>query len=164
MDISDLPDHPDCDPAADPDWDGGTYSPDVLVLDDQVSLLRTWRHLVGAHDAHRRHGLWLLLIDEDDHPMAGVLEVEGCVDLPEPDQLDSMVAMLRDVLDDGAPGGRVAMLRARPGTHPVDAEDRRFAAGLLAACRRGGLPADLVHLATSDRVVPLPPDDLPMSA
>ncbi len=92
MDISDLPDHPDCDPAADPDWDGGTYSPDTLVLDDQVSLLRTWRHLVGAHDAHRRHGLWLLLIDEDDHPMAGVLEVEGCVDLPEPDQLDSMVA------------------------------------------------------------------------
>ena len=85
MDISDLPDHPDCDPAADPDWDGGTYSPDTLVLDDQVSLLRTWRHLVGAHDAHRRHGLWLLLIDEDDHPMAGVLEVEGCVDLPEPD-------------------------------------------------------------------------------
>ena len=103
MDISDLPDHPDCDPAADPDWDGGTYSPDVLVLDDQVSLLRTWRHLVGAHDAHRRHGLWLLLIDEDDHPMAGVLEVEGCVDLPEPDQLDSMVAMLRGVLDDAAP-------------------------------------------------------------
>ncbi len=99
MDISDLPDHPDCDPAADPDWDGGTYSPDTLVLDDQVSLLRTWRHLVGAHDAHRRHGLWLLLIDEDDHPMAGVLEVEGCVDLPEPDQLDSMVAMLRGVLD-----------------------------------------------------------------
>lgn len=166
MDISDLPDHPDCDPAADPDWavGDGTYSPDVLVLDDQVSLLRTWRHLVGSRDAHRGHGLWLLLIDEDDHPMAGVLEVEHCVDLPDPDQLDSMVAMLRGVLDDAAPDGRVAMLRSRPGTHPVDAEDRRFAAGLLAACRRGGLATDLVHLATADRVVPLPPDDLPMSA
>ncbi len=164
MDISDLPDHPDCDPAADPDWAGRPYDPDTLVLDDQVSLLRTWRHLVGAHDEHRGHGLWLMLIDEDDHPMAGVLEVEGCVELPEPDQLDSMVAMLRGVLDDAALDGRVAMLRSRPGRHPVDAEDRRFAAGLLAACRRGGLATDLVHLATADRVVPLPPDDLALSA
>ena len=111
MDISDLPDHPDCDPAADPDWVVGdsTYSPDVLVLDDQVSLLRTWRHLVGSRDAHRGHGLWLLLIDEDDHPMAGVLEVEHCVDLPDPDQLDSMVAMLRVVSD---PDAAAAMGRA----------------------------------------------------
>ncbi len=167
MDISDLPDHPDCDPAADPDWADGRdrrEGPDRLVLDDQVSLMRAWRHLVGPHDPHRGHGVWLMLIDEDDRPMAGLLEVEHCVDLPEPDQLDSMVAMLRAVLDDEAPGGRVAMLRSRPGTHPVDAEDRRFAAGLLAACRRGGLPADLVHLATADRVVPMPPDDLPVSA
>ena len=43
----------------------------------EISLLRTWRHLVGAHDEHRGHGLWLMLIDEDDHPMAGVLEVEA---------------------------------------------------------------------------------------
>ena len=158
MDISDLPDHPDCDPAADPD------GPDRLVLDDQVSLLRAWRHLVGPRDAHRGHSVWLMLIDEHDHPMAGVLEIEHCVDLPEPEQLDSMIAMLRDLLDDVAPGGRVALLRSRPGTHPVDAEDRRFVGALLAACRRGGLPADLVHLATADRVVPVPPDDLPATA
>ena len=158
MDISDLPDHPDCDPAAAPD------GPDRLVLDDQVSLLRAWRHLVGPRDAHRGHSVWLMLIDEHDHPMAGVLEIEHCVDLPEPEQLDSMIAMLRDLLDDVAPGGRVALLRSRPGTHPVDAEDRRFVGGLLAACRRGGLPADLVHLATADRVVPVPPDDLPATA
>ena len=124
MDISDLPDHPDCDPAADPDWADGRdrrEGPDRLVLDDQVSLMRAWRHLVGPHDPHRGHGVWLMLIDEDDRPMAGLLEVEHCVDLPEPDQLDSMVAMLRAVLDDEAPGGRVAMLRSRPGTHPVAA-------------------------------------------
>lgn len=133
---------------------------DSLVLDDQSTQLRAWRLLVRPL-GFDSPGLWLMLIDEHDHPLPGIVEVTECDDLPAPEELDGMAAMLRGLLDDLAPQGRVAMLRSRPGNTPPDDEDRRWAAALLAACRRGGVPTDLVHLATDERIVPLPPDDLP---
>lgn len=150
MDFSDLidPDHHDLDHL------------DTVVVDDQVRLLRTWRHLL-ERERLTRHSLWLLLIDEHDHPMPGLVELEGCPEQPDPGELDSLVVMLRTLLDDLSPGGRVAVARSRPGSHPVDATDRRWAAEIRAACRRGGLPSDLVHLALPERIVPLPLDDLP---
>lgn len=154
MDFSDLID-PDDPPALD--------HPDTVVVEDQVTLLRTWRQLL-AREQLTRHSLWLLLIDEHDHPLPGLVELEGCPEQPEPGELDSLAHMLRTLLDDVAPGGRVAVARSRPGSHPVDATDRRWAAEIHAACRRGSVPTDLVHLATPERVVPLPLDDLPVTA
>lgn len=159
MDFSDLID-PD---GNDPDPLDPLDPSDLVVVDDQVRLLRTWRHLL-ERERLDRHSLWLMLIDEHDHPIPGLVELEGCPEQPVASELDSLVVMLRTLLDDLAPGGRVAVARSRPGTHPVDAADRRWAAEIHAACRRGGVPSDLVHLATRDRVVPLPPDDLPATA
>lgn len=133
---------------------------DSLVLDDQVTQLRAWRLLVRPL-GFDSPGLWLMLIDEHDHPLPGIVEVTDCGDLPTPEELDGMAAMLRGLLDDLAPAGRVAMLRSRPGDTPPDETDRTWAAALVAACRRGGVPTDLVHLATDRRLVPLPFDDLP---
>lgn len=159
MDFSDLID-PD---GNDPDPLDPLDPSDLVVVDDQVRLLRTWRHLL-ERERLDRHSLWLLLIDEHDHPMPGLVELGGCPEQPVASELDSLVAMLRTLLDDLAPGGRVAVARSRPGAHPVDATDRRWAAEIQAACRRGGVPSDLVHLAAPDRVVPLPLDDLPATA
>ena len=151
MDFSDLIDPDPLDPS------------ELVVVDDQVRLLRTWRHLL-ERERLDRPSLWLMLIDEHDHPMPGLVEFEGCPEQPVAGTLDSLVVMLRTLLDDLAPGGRVAVARSRPGTHPVDATDRRWAAEINAAFRRGGVPSDLVHLATPDRIVPLPLDDLPATA
>lgn len=156
MDYSDL-----IDPS--PDDRPGDAPPDrldALVVDDQVTLLRTWRHLL-ARERLTQHSLWLLLIDGHDHPLPGLVELEGCPEEPVAGELDSLVHMLRHLLDDLSPDGRVAVARSRPGAHPVDATDRRWAAEIQAACRRGGIHCDLVHLATPERIVPLPLDDLP---
>lgn len=155
MDFSDL-----IDDEHDPDDQTTLDHLDTVVVDDQARLLRTWRHLL-ERERLTRHSLWLLLIDEHDHPMPGLVELEGCPEQPDPGELDSLVVMLRTLLDDLSPGGRVAVARSRPGSHPVDATDRRWAAEIHAACRRGGLPSDLVHLALPERIVPLPLDDLP---
>lgn len=162
MDFSDLVDPDPHDPDTLDPLDPLDPS-DLVVVDDQVRLLRTWRHLLEREQLDR-HSLWLLLIDEHDHPVPGLVELEGCPEEPDPRELDSLVHMLRHLLDDLAPDGRVAVARSRPGSHPVDATDRRWAAEVQAACRRGGVPTDLVHLATPDRVVPLPLDDLPATA
>lgn len=156
MDFSDYLDHGYDDPPA-------LDHLDTVVVDDQVRLLRTWRHLL-ERERLTRPSLWLLLIDEHDHPLPGLVELEGCPEQPEPAELDSLVVMLRTLLDDLAPGGRVAVARSRPGSHPVDATDRLWAAEIHAACRRGGVPSDLVHLAIPERIVPLPLDDLPATA
>ena len=159
MDFSDLIDDHD----HDPDDPQPLDHLDTVVVDDQVRLLRTWRHLL-ERERLGQHSLWLLLIDGHDHPLPGLVELEGCPEEPDPGELDSLVHMLRHLLDDLAPDGRVAVARSRPGVHPVDATDRRWAAEIHAACRRGGIHSDLVHLATPERIVPLPLDDLPATA
>lgn len=134
---------------------------DALVIDDPIRLLRAWRHLLRP-ERLAASTLWLLLIDAYDQPLPGLIEVEDVPELPSPDELDALIQMLRHFVEDE--GGRVAMARSRPGGHPADATDRRWAAEFHAACRRGGVSSDVVHLATPDRIVPLPADDLPASA
>lgn len=132
---------------------------DTLVVDDQASLLRAWRLLLrplGFGSA----GVWMLVIDADDRPRPTVVEVQGCDAVPSDEEVEDFARFLRRLVET-APGGRVAMLRSRPGRGGPDALDRAWAAALLAAARRVGVPTDLVHLATDERVVPMPPDDLP---
>jgi hypothetical protein len=64
------------------------------------------------------------------------------------------------MVDELVPGGRVACLPSRPGRAAVTDDDRAWASGLYDACRRAGLPAEVVHLATDEELFPLPLDEL----
>jgi hypothetical protein len=84
------------------------------------------------------------------------------VEPPDERALDGLAQVLRSVVDDLVPGGRVACLRSRPGRSAVTGEDRAWATGLYAAIRRAGLPAEVVHLATDEALLPLRLDELPV--
>ena len=77
------------------------------------------------------------------------------------EQLLALTMHLSTIIDPlGLRGARVAFLRSRPGGGGPDARDRAWARSLTAACRRVGLPCEVVHLATDHDVRPLPGDDL----
>ena len=123
----------------------------------QSDLLRLWRALVGQL-GFSRTSTWVVHLDGEDRPTRRLLEIDDCTGLPETGTLDALTAMLTEVARDEP--GRWVFLRSRPGRHGPDDTDRAWARELALACRRAGLVNDVVHLATDERLVPLPSDDL----
>lgn len=136
--------------------DNSPYRP---LLRSQADVQEMWSTLMRPL-GWRRPALWFALVDEDDRPLPVLNEVD---ELP-PDLDEEMVAhlavVLRAVLDEFAPTGRVALLYCRPGRGGLRPEDHRIAAALYAGCRAGGVPLEVVHLATDDLVRPLPLDEV----
>lgn len=131
------------------------------VVHTQSDLLHLWQALMGEL-GFSRSSTWTLRLDPDGRPVPGLLEIDDCDGDPVPEHLDSLTALCLDVA--GGPTGRWVFLRSRPGRHGPDATDRAWARELTLACRRAGLRTDVVHLATDQRLVPLPADDLLASA
>jgi hypothetical protein len=135
-----------------------TYAP---VIQTQADLQTVWRTLMGPL-GFGGHSIWLMFIGADDRPVPQLTQIEDAEEPPDTQALDGLAEVLRSVVDDLVPGGRVACLRSRPGRSAVTAEDRAWASGLYDACRRAGLPAEVVHLATDEELLPLPLDELPI--
>ncbi|NYD56258.1 hypothetical protein BKA08_000496 [Nocardioides marinisabuli] len=127
------------------------------VVRTQSDLLQLWRGLMGEL-GFARSSTWVLHLDEDERPTRRLLEIDDCAGEPVADDLDSLTTMLLRVA--GTPPGRWVFLRSRPGSHGPDRTDRAWARGLAQACRRAGVVTDVVHLATDQRLVPLPADNL----
>jgi hypothetical protein len=138
---------------------GMTYAP---VITTQSDLLDAWRHLMEPL-GFAGPSVWMLLIGGDDVPLPVLHEISEAHHPPTPAQAAGLASVLASVAADH-PGSRWAFLRARPGRHGPDADDRGWAQALVAACRRAGAACDVVHLATDDRLVPLPVDDLALPA
>lgn len=129
------------------------------LLRSQADVQRMWATLMRPL-GWRSRALWFAVVDEDDRPLPVLNEVD---DLPadfDAEMARSLAIVLRSVLDDVAPGGRVALLYCRPGRGAVNREDQRIAAALYAGCRAAGVPVEVVHLATDDQVRPLPLDEV----
>jgi hypothetical protein len=56
---------------------------------------------------------------------------------------------------------RIAFLLTRPGPAVQTPDDIAWAASLYDACRRAGVACEIIHVAAGDKVIPLPPDDMP---
>ncbi len=133
------------------------------VITTQLDLELAWRQLMeplGFSDA----SVWMMMIGPDDRPLPQVTEITEAEEPPPADVLTEFVAHLGALLDDLAPGGRLAFLRSRPGAGGPDVEDRAWARALLDACRTAGVCGDVVHLATDVDLVPMPYDELAASA
>jgi hypothetical protein len=133
-----------------------TYAP---VIQTQADLEQVWRRLMSPL-GFGGHSVWLMFIGADDRPVPQLTQIEEAVAPPDEEVLDGLAQVLRSVVDGLVPGGRVACLRSRPGRAAVTDDDRAWASGLYDACRRAGLPAEVVHLATDDELLPLPLDEL----
>lgn len=140
--------------------DSGAYRPTIT---SQADLERLWRVLMRPL-GFTETSLWAMLVDADGRPVPTLTEITELADLPDPGETFSMAAFLGDLLAEHVPGGRVALLRTRPGRGRARPEDLAWAAALHAAFAAAGVPAHVVHLATDDQVLPMPLDALPVSA
>ncbi|VXC08793.1 hypothetical protein [Nocardioides sp. AX2bis] len=140
--------------------DVGAYRPTVNT---QADLERLWRVLMRPL-GFAETSLWAMLLDADGRPLPVLTEITDLAHLPDPGETRSMAAFLGDLVDEHVPGGRVALLRTRPGRGRARPDDLAWAAALHTALAAAGVPADVVHLATDDQVLPLPLDALPVSA
>lgn len=136
--------------------DTGRYRPLVRT---QADLERVWRFLLQPL-GFSGSSLWLLLVEADDRVQPTIHEIEELGRLPDTGEADQLALFLQTLLDEFCPGGRVALLRSRPGQHGVDAEDRAWAGALYAICRRAGVSTEVVHVATDREVLPVPLDEL----
>ena len=125
----------------------------------QADLEEVWRHLIRPLGFHRR-SVWLLLIDSDDLPTPVVTEVTDLPEAVEVDTADDFADMLRELLGHLEPAGRWALLLSRPGAGRSTDADRAWAAALYDACRRQGVPQEVVHLATDEEILPIPLDEV----
>ncbi|WP_340537850.1 hypothetical protein [Nocardioides sp. GXZ039] len=135
-----------------------TKPPFRPIIRTQADLERTWRQLMGPW-GFSRASLWLMFIDAEDRAVPSLTEIQDCDDLPDAAMLDNLAGMAARLLADCDPGGRLAVLRSRPGDG-ITEHDRAWARGLVQACRSAGVPTEVVHLATHGEVKPLPYDDL----
>ena len=136
-----------------------TYRP---VIATQSDLLATWRRLMGPL-GFSAPSIWMMLICSDGTPLPQLTEIADAEQPPTVEQAAGLASVLASVAADH-PGSRWAFLRSRPGRHGPDAVDRAWAQLLHTACRRAGVATDVVHLATDERLVPLPLDDLALPA
>lgn len=130
------------------------YRPTIRTQSD---LEAVWRHLMGPWGFGGR-SIWLLRIESDGTVLPHVVEIAECDGLPDDELVDGLAGVLR-TLDGDDPGGSFAFLLSRPGGH-VDDTDRAWGRFLLRAGLLADVRLEMVHLATDERVVPLPPDEL----
>lgn len=135
-----------------------THSPKIQTQSD---LADVWRHLMEPL-GFRGHSVWMMFVEPDGRPVSQLTEIEDAEAPPDAEQAANLATVLGSLID-MVPGGSVAFLRSRPGRGGVNAQDRAWATVLYAACRDAGVPAEIVHVATDRMLVPLPPDDLPVS-
>ena len=139
-----------------------TSTPFSPVIRTQSDLLATWRRLMEPL-GFGGPSIWMLLIQADGVPLPQLTEIAEADRPPDLDEAAGLASTLAAVLEEH-PGSRWAFLRSRPGRHGPDECDRAWARVLLEACRGAGVATDVVHLATDERLVPLPEDDLALPA
>lgn len=135
---------------------------DLPAIHSQSDLLATWRRLMTPL-GFSRSSIWMMLILADGHPLPQLTEISDSDALPGQEAIAGLVSVLASVAED-QPGARWAFLRSRPGRHGVDDRDRAWARLLLDACHAADVATGVVHLATDERLVPLPLDDLALPA
>jgi len=129
----------------------------------QADLHRLWRALMQQLGFGSRQ-LWLALLDADDRCTPVVQNIVEIPDVPDAAMLEGLAVLCRGLLDQAVPGGSVAFLVARPGPAGIDAADRAWATGILAAMSRAEVSCRPVHLANDHEIHVFTVDDQIASA
>ncbi|WP_164477782.1 hypothetical protein [Nocardioides pantholopis] len=135
--------------------------PDLPVLRTQADLADLWLAVLEPA-GHLEPALWLLLVEPDGRPTPALLRIEE-VPLgarPGPASLAGFATLLAELARSTERAARVALLLERPGPSVLTARDRAWASSLYAACRSASVPAEVIHLAGDEGVLPVPLDEL----
>lgn len=127
------------------------------VLTSQAAVESMWRGLMQPL-GWRGRSLWFVLVAPDDRALPHVYEIGEVPETIDPGGHAAAAELWHDLLAEILPGGRIALLLTRPGSGGPSLADRELADGTYAACRRGNVPLEVIHLATDHDIVPLPAD------
>jgi hypothetical protein len=130
------------------------------LIRNQADLEQLWRTLMEPL-GFTRTSVWMLFIDADDRPVKQLTEISEAYVPPDDVESRGLEQVLRRIVEESVPGGRVAFLRTRPGKGGLNELDRRWAAALYAAAHRAGVPCEVVHAANDVRLMPVPLDEIP---
>lgn len=129
------------------------------IIRSQSELEEAWRHLMEPL-GFSGHALWLMFIQADDEPIPRLTQIEDDGDLPGTEGWAGLAEVLRRVAEGAVPGGRVAVLRSRPGAGGITPHDRAWARGIYDAGRMAGVRMEVVHRACDADLVPIPMDEV----
>ena len=130
------------------------FRPGDRITDD-AELLELACYLADASRPGERD-LTLTWLDADDRVVGVVLPVDDVPTAPDAAAARHLGDLLREVLDEHAPGGSVVAVLGRPGDSAVSAGDRAWNRALRA---RSGVRVRGVFVAAGGEVRPLTLDD-----
>lgn len=125
-------------------------------------LAAAWRTIDGGH-GYSLPQLFILVIERDHHAVPHVVQMydEHLVDGPDDETLGHLVDTLAMVVDGSAPGGSVAIMKARPGRQTsLTPADRRWVHGLHRALQSAPFASRPLFFATDAGVRVVTPDEL----
>lgn len=137
---------------------------DHPTIRNQQDLEDVWHDLMGPL-GFSGASLWVMLVSADGQPIPHLSKIEQADTPPDEGELAGFADLVRALVDEFVPGGRVAFLRTRPGGPGLTPADRAWARALYDVSRLSGVPVEVVHRACDHDLVPVPMDDaLPDSA
>lgn len=126
----------------------------------QSDLEQLWRQLMEPLGFSRRT-LYLMFIEPDGNPITQLTQLDDPPIEPSASDRASVTGLLSHFSAEmGGQSLRLAFLLCRPGNGRARRNDRLWAGLLYVACREAGVPCEVVHLATDDTLMALPPDDV----
>lgn len=126
-----------------------------------AELAGVWRFIDGGH-GYSAPQIFALHLDRDDrvvHTVIQIYDKELCF-TPADHPIDRLVARLGETLDVVAPGGSVALMRARPGPHRMTARDHDWCRVLHRHLVAAPFRTQPLFFATDVSVGPVPSDVL----
>lgn len=120
-----------------------------------LDLRQYWIELMSPLGFSQRR-LYFIFLDHQRRAIRQLHEIDDLPETPDAEFADAPMAILSHFADSFS----FALLLARPGRQPMDANDRAWARTLIAAGRRAGIELRRLHFANHDELVPFAPDDL----
>jgi len=132
---------------------------EMAPIRTQADLERHWRLLMEPLGFSRPQ-LWLNVLAPGGQPTAFLAQLEDLPAEPDVRLLDRVMEINRQLLDNHAVDGSLALLLARPGPDRRTGSDVVWAAALTEAASSCGIPLRPIYLATDTDIRIISPDDL----
>jgi hypothetical protein len=130
-----------------------------LKIRHQSDVQRMWELLMQPL-GFRSTSVWVSFIGTDDRPTRFLVEIAESDQLPEPQEVANLFAVLEQVCADEGDDTSVAFLVTRPGRDTVNAFDRDLATRLLSGARSSSVACHPIHVANDVGIWAVTPDDL----
>lgn len=131
-------------------------------LTSPSALLDAWRFVDGGH-GYSAPQLFVLVADRHDRVLPHVIQMydEDMAEAPDDTTLGHLMDRLAETLAEAAPGGSVAIMKARPGRSPaITPADLRWCRALHRHLQRAPFSSKPLHFATDDGPRAVAPDEL----